>query len=295
MPAPGQGALAVQTRAGDPRVGECVAPLDHAATRTATTAERALLARLEGGCQVPVAALAELPAKPAAVLVVSAFGAPPDLASWESFEAEHGVPVVMDAAAAATSMRTVSSIPASFSLHATKVLGIGEGGAVVTTDEELAAQMLAMTGFGFLGAPRESAIRGGNYRISEYAAAVGLAALDDVVREEQNLFALAAAYVRHLADAPVELQEGVGTEWISSTFNVRLQPERVESTLDLMDRSGVQWRRWWGLGTHLHPAFAELPRAPLPATEAIAPRVVGIPFHETLTPAEIERVVACLR
>ncbi len=59
LPAPGQGALAVQIRGDDDRVVSVVAMLDHSATRVATTAERALLGFLEGGCQVPVGALAE--------------------------------------------------------------------------------------------------------------------------------------------------------------------------------------------------------------------------------------------
>jgi hydroxymethylbilane synthase len=59
-PAPAQGAVAIEVRAGDERVLATVRQLDHAATRAATTAERALLNRLEGGCQVPVGALATL-------------------------------------------------------------------------------------------------------------------------------------------------------------------------------------------------------------------------------------------
>lgn len=57
LPAPGQGALAVQGRADDAHVAALVARIEDAATRAATTAERALLATLEGGCHAPVAAL----------------------------------------------------------------------------------------------------------------------------------------------------------------------------------------------------------------------------------------------
>ncbi len=57
FPAVSQGALAVQTRDGDDETLELLAPLDHEKTRLATLAERALLRRLEGGCQVPVGAL----------------------------------------------------------------------------------------------------------------------------------------------------------------------------------------------------------------------------------------------
>ncbi|MDR3700002.1 MAG: hydroxymethylbilane synthase [Candidatus Sulfopaludibacter sp.] len=54
-PAVGQGALAIETRAGGPGFDACSA-LDHAATHAAVTAERAVLASLGGGCQVPIGA-----------------------------------------------------------------------------------------------------------------------------------------------------------------------------------------------------------------------------------------------
>lgn len=57
LPAPGQGALAVTARAGDaPAAGAALRAVHHQATALAVTAERAFLRRLEGGCQVPVAA-----------------------------------------------------------------------------------------------------------------------------------------------------------------------------------------------------------------------------------------------
>ena len=58
LPAAGQGAIAVQIRASDDRMRRLVAPLEHAPTRLAVSAERAFLAALEGGCQVPIGALA---------------------------------------------------------------------------------------------------------------------------------------------------------------------------------------------------------------------------------------------
>jgi len=58
LPAVGQGALGIETRAGDPKTCKQVAALADADTRSAVNAERALLAELEGGCQVPVGAWA---------------------------------------------------------------------------------------------------------------------------------------------------------------------------------------------------------------------------------------------
>ncbi|MET8142068.1 hydroxymethylbilane synthase [Sphaerisporangium sp. NPDC005288] len=58
LPAPGQGALAVECRADDAALVELLAVLDDPRTRAAVTAERALLATLEGGCHAPVGAYA---------------------------------------------------------------------------------------------------------------------------------------------------------------------------------------------------------------------------------------------
>ena len=60
LPAIGQGALAIECRANDAATRAHVEKLDHAATRRCVTAERAFLARLEGGCQTPLAAHARL-------------------------------------------------------------------------------------------------------------------------------------------------------------------------------------------------------------------------------------------
>ena len=60
LPAIGQGALAIETRDDDDSTLRLIAPLDHRETRLAVICERALLARLEGGCQVPIAGRAKI-------------------------------------------------------------------------------------------------------------------------------------------------------------------------------------------------------------------------------------------
>jgi hydroxymethylbilane synthase len=60
LPAPGQGALAIECRTDDAEVLQALAPLEDAATRSAVLAERQLLATLEAGCTAPVGALAEV-------------------------------------------------------------------------------------------------------------------------------------------------------------------------------------------------------------------------------------------
>jgi hydroxymethylbilane synthase len=60
LPAPGQGALAIECSASDADLAAALAELDDPRTRAAVTAERALLAALEAGCSAPVGALADL-------------------------------------------------------------------------------------------------------------------------------------------------------------------------------------------------------------------------------------------
>jgi hydroxymethylbilane synthase len=60
LPAAGQGALAIVAREGDDVTLQRLAHLNHAPTLAATTAERRFLARLEGGCQIPIGALATI-------------------------------------------------------------------------------------------------------------------------------------------------------------------------------------------------------------------------------------------
>ena len=60
LPAIGQGALAIEMREDDNVTRELIAPMDHRETRVAVESERAFLSRLEGGCQVPIAAHANI-------------------------------------------------------------------------------------------------------------------------------------------------------------------------------------------------------------------------------------------
>ena len=60
LPAVAQGAIGIETRAGDLELAELLAPLNHEPTALAVTAERAFLAQLEGSCRMPIAALGEL-------------------------------------------------------------------------------------------------------------------------------------------------------------------------------------------------------------------------------------------
>ena len=79
LPAPGQGALAIECRSDRPDLIEALAPLDDPDTRSCVSAERALLAALEAGCTAPVGALAEVvEGESGTELFLRAFAGSPD-------------------------------------------------------------------------------------------------------------------------------------------------------------------------------------------------------------------------
>ena len=111
------------------------------------------------------------------VLPVATFGSPLPAEAWDRFASTTGVAVLVDAAPALGSQQTGRSANVAFSLHATKPLGIGEGGVFVTSDADLAERVRRMSNFGFHRGV--VAYPGGtNAKLSEYAAAVRLAQLD---------------------------------------------------------------------------------------------------------------------
>jgi len=243
--------------------------------------------------QIVRQALASAPAPVSAVIVVAPFGLMPDLAPWLAFREETGVQVVVDAAAAFDAVKA-APLPTVVSLHATKVLGIGEGGFVATDDQDLAQRVRQLTTFGFRGS-RESAIPATNAKLSEYAAAMGLAAMDAWphnrlrwLRAAQSL----RAATHHLPR--VVFQSGWGTTWATSVCNVRL-PDGMAATLERgLNAQGVETRRWWGLGCHTNPAFADCPRGDLTQTDRLGGAVIGLPFSIDLDHDQINRVAAAL-
>jgi dTDP-4-amino-4,6-dideoxygalactose transaminase len=229
------------------------------------------------------------PASVSAVMPVMPFGSPLDIAGWDAFRSKTGLAVVIDAAAAFDSL-VPGSVPSVVSLHATKVLGTGEGGFVVSTDTNIRTAVRMRSNFGFAGS-RKAQAAAFNAKLSEYQAAVGHAALDEwsQTRAEWNE---AANIYRHALGRSnqVFLQPGFGESWISSTCVLGFaQPaaDRVEQSL--MD-CNVETRRWWGTGAHDHPATASFPRATLSATNVLSRSTLAVPFYRDIAEPEIGRV-----
>ena len=245
--------------------------------------------------EIARAALAAAPGEVAAVMPVAVCGQPIDPAPWARFSKENGVPVVLDAAPGFDTARAGALISV-VSLHATKVLGVGEGGFVMAADSGLIADIRQRSNFGFRGR-REAWMPATNGKLSEYAAAVGLAALDEWPARREAFQAVAMRYRENLADATgCVLPEGWGPDWVSTTCVVRIEePEWLETVLDSLHGASVETRAWWGRGMHTHHGFAACPRLPLPVTERLAEVTLGLPFYIDMTREEIDTVCAALR
>jgi dTDP-4-amino-4,6-dideoxygalactose transaminase len=240
----------------------------------------------------PVAArelLREAPGKVSAVIPVSPFGAPIDYSAWESFRDETGLAVVIDSAAAFDTVRP-TSVPAIVSLHATKILGIGEGGFVLITDSDFIEEIQKRTNFGFWNT-RESTVPSLNGKISEYAAAVGLASLDSWKTIRTDFERVARAYRATLPD-PV-IQKDFGARWVTST--VIVATDDADATERALSAGGISTRRWWGGGLHRHGAFEKFPRGETKNTNLLVDRVIGLPCWRDLPNETIGEVCAVVR
>jgi dTDP-4-amino-4,6-dideoxygalactose transaminase len=221
------------------------------------------------------------------------FGCPIDVAMWDNVRTQTGLAVVIDAAAAFDSL-IPGLVPSVVSLHATKVLGIGEGGCIVSVDTDLIKDLQARANFGFFQS-RDALVPATNAKLSEYHAAIGLAALDEWEAVRAEWMQVARTYSDAFAGSNrIRLQRGFGTAWVASTCVLDIADagaERVERALAAMQ---IGTRRWWGRGAHAHPATAQLPRAPLPVTEGLAKSTIGVPFYRDLDLATIQRIADCV-
>jgi dTDP-4-amino-4,6-dideoxygalactose transaminase len=102
--------------------------------------------------------ITDAPAAVGAVMPVAPFGRPIDVVAWDRFRSRTGLPVVIDAAAGFDAI-TPSAVPAVVSLHATKVLGVGEGGFVMSTDTSLVRDIRFRSNFGFAGRAKRRCLR----------------------------------------------------------------------------------------------------------------------------------------
>lgn len=234
----------------------------------------------------------------AAVMPVSTFGKAHDTDAWDAFTKATGVPVVIDAAGAfgnQTAGRTTSVV---YSLHATKSLGVGEGGAIASRSKDYIDRIRCATNFGIdLASPIGNSRGGTNAKLSEYHAAVGLAALP---RWEQNQVLrrrLHALYRERIAQSSLPVLYQSGSEDHSHTLFIVRLPGCVDIgriVTELAER-GIGSRRWYCPPLTHHAAFLDCAVAgPLTNSEPLGCELLGLPFYPDLGESEVAWVVNCL-
>lgn len=235
---------------------------------------------------VALEAVARIDGPVAAVMPVAPFGAPIDVAAWDRFTALTGIPVVIDAAAGHDAV-TVGDTPCVVSLHATKILGAGEGGYVACRRTDLIVEIKKRSNFGFYGS-RDAQVAAFNAKMSEYHAAVGLASIDAYADDTAAFRAVAQLYRDRLGD--VGFQPGFGSDWIGSVCVARFAGRDGKHIAAHLAGAGIDSRAWWGDGVHSQTAFADLPRLSLTATDLLARETLGLPFHVDMAEQDVLRV-----
>lgn len=221
------------------------------------------------------------------IVPVMPFGKKPDPGIYETERF-----TVIDAAASlGASEGSLQGLGANhaavFSLHATKVLGAGEGGIVVFGDVEYASIFRKWTNFAF-NESRISTFPATNAKMSEMHAAYALASLDGW-ESEQAQWGQALSESRLIGqalgiDSPIDHLEGVRPYWIAQ-FKSNEDRDLVESALTAAD---VQTRHWWPQPLNEMPAFFSVsPGETFPCSKELSRVTLGLPMYRDITSDEL--------
>ena len=228
------------------------------------------------------------------ILPVMPFGAPINFSEFSDFQN-----VVIDAAASLGSrIPDFRSMPLEwsvvFSLHATKVLGCGEGGLIVTSAEN-AQRLRSWANFGFLGS-RESQFLATNAKMPEVTAAYGLVSLRNE-EEERKSWEVSIAIINNLMRGSrfntfLNDVAGYRPYWI-----IRCKNEaELEDIAQQMKNLEIETRRWWAKPLHQMPAFGGLAtNDDLINSKLAAETVLGLPLFREITSIEIEKIYSVLK
>lgn len=231
-----------------------------------------------------------------AVIPVAAFGRPVESAPWVAFQKETGVPVLMDVAAALGQQQIDSALNYCFSLHATKPFGVGEGGLLVSGNQDLILRARSLSNFGFQGSAGVVQQAGTNAKFGEYYAAVGLVQATRWQEVMDRRRAVLEHYTHGLGKLGnlIRLQQGTG-DFVPAVFPVHVDG-RAEALVERLHGAGVQTRRWYLPPLYEHPALAHLktvganPGQPLPVCDELKRSLVGLPFHGFLSEQDITEI-----
>jgi len=226
-----------------------------------------------------------------AVLAVHLFGRPARLEQLPD-----GLPVLEDAAGALGARRAGRAcgglgLLGCLSFHPRKIVTTGEGGAVTTNDDEIAAAVASMRNHGWRSlVPPDMPAPGLNYRLSDILCAVGIPQarrLDELLAARTRV---ATAYAERLHDLPVLVpaaDEGDVHGWQAYVIQVN-DRDRVLAELRAQ---GIEAQ----IGTYaLHRLGPYLDQGDFPGADRVFERALALPFHSELTEGDLDRVAEAL-
>lgn len=209
-------------------------------------------------------------------------------------------PMVMDAAASLPNARgrlagLAEHSTVVFSLHATKILGCGEGGLVVCGSSDLADAVRSIINFGF-DDKRTSVRSGFNGKMPEISAAWALAALDRAEAEVAAWRVQAARAQEASLGIPLDLFSPAPGE--VAPYWVMRWPvssgQMPQALIRSLQSAGIEARRWWPSACTSMPAFDHSP-TPTPNAHWFAQNSIGLPMSIDMTVYEFTRVADVLR
>ncbi|MEA2754263.1 MAG: hypothetical protein QOJ54_552 [Aliidongia sp.] len=237
-----------------------------------------------------------------AVIPVHLYGQMADLPAISAIARRHGARLVEDCAQAQGAIlggKPAGSFGdiACFSFYPTKNLGgFGDGGAVATSDAELARTLRSLREYGW----REryvSAITGMNSRLDEIQAAILRVRLPRLAAENARREAIAAAYDRGLAGLPIELPpRRPDTMPVWHQYVVR--STNRDALQQALGARGIGTNIHYPVPVHLQPAYAgRLQTGPsgLAVSEQAAREVLSLPMYPQLDDAAVDEVIAATR
>lgn len=210
------------------------------------------------------------------------------------------LPLIIDAAASFGSidsfeMPTDRPWAVVFSTHATKVLGSGEGGVVVSSDPEWIIRLKAWMNFGFWGS-RNSGVLGLNAKMSEYHAAVGLASLEMWPETEHELRVLGAQCRTASDELGLSVHPALRDGYCSSYWVIQSKSAHEKSHIvKALAADQIEYRDWWSSGAHRMPAFADARQLDtLETTDYLAATTIGLPFFIGMSMQQINRICSAI-
>ncbi len=241
--------------------------------------------------------------RPKAVIPVDLFGLPADHDAIAAVAAAHGMLVLDDAAQAFGATYRGRKLGALATATATsffpaKPLGCyGDGGAVFTDDDALAARVKSLRVHGEGTDKYDAARIGITGRLDSIQAAILLEKLkifpDEIVARGQ----VAERYATGLAD--VVTVPRVGNESISvwAQYTIRLAPGRRDALAGALKAQGIPTAIYYAKPLHRQSAYRGFPVVDggLPVSERLAEEVISLPMHAYLDPTVQDRVVEAVQ